>query len=353
MFFQNLLLNYFLPIVFDSIMVLLLALFFLSIFRIKDPGIRVLFFFLPLLKPFLIIIERIDINKLYFQYYKSAVGLRFPDPQSFIKYGSGNSLPTILASDANYIIMLVVIVAIFVLLLIRWINLALFYRNLAYEEKVGRKDVPDIYGIIDDFTSRTGISGPDVSLTYKTYLSPFIVGLKKFTLVISPVLADALSESEKITVIQHELGHIKRKDNLIGWVALILRDLNFFNPAAYIAYYLIRSEQERACDRFVVEYSGRPANTIAKDILNSILKLKSLIRKPGPLIPAASSTFTLSAFFYHKRLANRIEAIISSSGKKIRIRLAPKVFMYILFIFLLLIQIVITFKSGSNIFILR
>ena len=353
MFFQNLLLNYFLPIVFDSIMVLLLALFFLSIFRIKDPGVRILFFFLPLLKPFLIILERIDINKLYFQHYKSAVGLRFPDPQSFIKYGSDNSLPTILASDANYIILLVVIAAIIVLLLIRWVNLALFYRSLAYEEKVGREDVPDIYNVIDDFTSRTGIAGPDVSLTYKTYMSPFIVGLKKFTLVISPVLADALNESEKTTLIQHELGHIKRKDNLLGWAALILRDLNFFNPAAYIAYYLIRSEQERACDRFVVQYSGRSSNTIAKDILNSVLKLKSLIKKPGPLIPAASSTFTLSAFFYRKRLENRIDAITSSSGKSINIRLAPKILMYILFLFLLLIQIVITFKSGSHIFILR
>jgi len=353
MFFLNLLLNYLLPVMFDSIMVLLLALFCLSIFRIKDPGIRILFFFLPLLKPFLVILERININKFYFQHNKSSIGLRFPDPQSLIKHGSDNSFTAILSSDTNYIILLVVIAAILILLLIRWINLAMFYRSLAYEEKVGRKDVPDIYKVIDDFISRTGIAGPDVSLTYKTYTSPFIVGLKKFTLVISPVLADALNESEKTTLIQHELGHIKRKDNLIGWVALILRDLSFFNPAAYIAYYLIRSEQERACDRFVVQYSGRSSNTIAKDILNSVLKLKSLIKKPGPLIPAASSTFTLSAFFYRKRLENRIDAITSSSGKSINIRLAPKILMYILFLFLLLIQIVITFKSGSHIFILR
>ncbi len=36
-------------------------------------------------------------------------------------------------------------------------------------------------------------------------------------------------------------------------MALILRDLNFFNPFAYIGYYLIRSEQEKACDKLVIK----------------------------------------------------------------------------------------------------
>ncbi len=86
MFFLNILAYYFLPIIYDSFIALTLALIFLFIFRIKDPNIRILFFSLPLIKPFLIIIERIDVNKIYFQYFKSTFGLRFPDPLSILKF---------------------------------------------------------------------------------------------------------------------------------------------------------------------------------------------------------------------------------------------------------------------------
>ena len=71
----------------------------------------------------------------------------------------------------------------------------------------------------------------------------------------------ALESSGEIKeiLIRHELSHIRRKDNLIGWVSLIFRDLNFFNPFGYIAYYLIRSEQEKACDGLVAKSDERPS----------------------------------------------------------------------------------------------
>lgn len=353
MFFLNIIVHYFLPIIYDSFVALTLALIFLFIFRIKDPNIRILFFFLPLVKPFLIIIEKIDVNKVYFQYFKSTLGFRFPDPSNILKFDQGSKTSIIFASNADYIIGLVILVAILIFLIIRWINLALFYRRLAYEEKVGRKEVPDIYKIIDNFTAKTKTASPDVSLTHKTYISPFIVGLRRFTLVLSPKLFDRLNESEKETLIQHELCHIKRKDNLIGWVALIIRDLNFFNPFAYIAYYLIRSEQEKACDKIVVKHSGKSANNVAEDILNSILKLKASLGPTSYLIPAASSTFSFSGIFSQRRLENRIHSITNTDPYRIYSKVFPKILMFLLFLLLLFIQTVFTFKIGDLIFVLR
>jgi beta-lactamase regulating signal transducer with metallopeptidase domain len=354
MFFLNIVAHYFLPIIYDSFIALILALIFLFIFRIKDPYIRILFFSLPLIKPFIIIIERIDINKMYFQYFNSASGIRFPDPPSIFKLKEGLRIPAILlSSKTDYIIGFVILIAILIFLIIRWINLALFYRRLAYEEKVGRKEVPDIYSIIDNFTAKIETVSPDVSLTHKTYISPFIVGLKRFTLVLSPKLFDCLSESEKETLIQHELCHIKRKDNLIGWITLIIRDLNFFNPFAYIAYYLIRSEQEKACDQLVVRYSGKSADNIASDILNSILKLKITLDPLSYLIPTASSAFSYGRLFSQKRLENRIHSIAHTNVNRVYSKLFPKIFMFLLFLLLLLIQIVLTFKIGNLIFFLR
>ena len=224
---------------------------------------------------------------------------------------------------------------------------------MAYEDKVGRKEVPDVYGIIDRFVKKINTKSPDVSLTHGNYFSPFVIGVKRFTLVLSPKLLDNLSHDEKDILIQHELSHIKRRDNLIGWIALILRDLNFFNPFAYIVYYLIRSEQEKACDKLVVKYSNEPPVKIAKSILNSILKLKLLMKPNNRLVPLEGFTFSPVGILSQRRLENRVSSIIETNPDKIFIRVFPRILMYFLFILLLFIQIIFTVKISDFIVLLR
>ena len=217
--------------IYSSMVSLVLVLLILFIFRIKDSNIRILFFFLPLIKPFIIITDKIDPSSQL-----DILALRWPDPYNIIRIIRNFERGSLILSDMNYFILLLIIIGITTILIIRWIILYLFYRDLAYEDKVLRKDAPDIYDIIDNFIKKIKIKAPDVSLTSKNYLSPFVIGIKKSTLVLSPNLLERLSSNEKETLIQHELSHIKRKDNLIGWAALVLRDFLFFNPFAYIAY---------------------------------------------------------------------------------------------------------------------
>ena len=350
MFFLNILAHYVLPIIYDSFVVLVLVLLFLSIFRIKDSSIRILFFFLPLIKPFLVIMEKIDAEKLYSMYSGQVSGIRFPDPTNIVKI---EITPANLISNPNYLVLVIIISAILLMLLIRWISIAFFYRRLAYEDKVGREDVPEVYGIIDKFVKKVKTNSPNVSLTHGNYFSPFIIGVKRFTLVLSPKLLDNLSNDEKDILIQHELFHIKRRDNLIGWIALILRDLNFFNPFAYIAYYLIRSEQEKACDKLVVKYSGKSPVEIAKSILNSILKLKLLVGSNNRLVPLEGSAFSPVGILSQKRLENRVSSIIKTDPDIIFMRIFPKILMYFLFILFLFIQIIFTLKISDFIVFLR
>ena len=350
MFFLSILTNYVLPIIYDSFVVLVLVLLFLFIFRIKDSNIRILFFFLPLIKPFIVIFEKINVEKMYDMYYGQVSGIRFPDPINIIRIGNS---PSVTISNPNYLALVIIIIAIFSLLLFRWISIALLYRRLAYEEKVGRKDVPDVYRIIDNFTNKVETHTPDISLTHSDYSSPFIIGIRRFTLVLSPRLLDSLNQNEKDILIRHELSHIKRRDNLIGWIALILRDLSFFNPFGFIAYFLIRSEQEKACDKLVVKYTDKPPVEIAKIILNSLLKLKSLIRSNKHLTPLESSAFSPTGVFSQRRLENRVSSIIKINPDKIHMRVFPKILMYFLFISLLFIQIVIAMKWNDFIIFLR
>jgi bla regulator protein BlaR1 len=156
-----------------------------------------------------------------------------------------------------------------------------------------------------------------------------------------------LEQEEKEVLLHHELSHIKRRDNLIGWIAMVLRDFMFFNPFAYIAYYLIRAEQDSGSDKLVVSHSQKPAKEIAKDLLNAVKKLGDLDgTRP---VPDGVSGFVNAAgrFFAHFRLRNRIRSIVANDGKRIRMRVFPRILMYILFVLVLVFQILIVIDIGQ------
>jgi len=354
MFFLEILTDYIIPVIYSSFSSLVVVLFILFIFRIKDSNIRILFFFLPLIKPFIIIAERIDKSYFHPTPIVPITGLiRLPDPNNIFNIFEGIEKGPAFFSNINYLVLLITAISISVVLVTRWILLYLFYRKLAYEDIVSRKEVPEIYNIIDDYTRKTKIKAPYVSLTHGHYFSPFVVGIKKFALVLSPRLIDTLNTGEKEVLIQHELSHIKRNDNITGWAALILRDLLFFNPFSYIAYSLIKSEQDKDSDKLVVKYTGRPVKEIAKNILNIILKMKSIpALKPSPHL-SQGLQFIPHSLFSQVRLRNRINSILNTNPDRIYSRIFPRILMYILFALLLIIQIMFVVKINDIYLFLR
>ncbi|MHB1377709.1 MAG: hypothetical protein ACYCXB_09890 [Candidatus Humimicrobiaceae bacterium] len=97
----NIIFSYFIPIIYSSMLALLMVLFFLFIFHVKDPTIRTAFFFIPLIKPFIMIIERIDINNLYIQNIGWTMGLRFPDPTKMINLAESRAKDQCLATQGK------------------------------------------------------------------------------------------------------------------------------------------------------------------------------------------------------------------------------------------------------------
>jgi len=351
MFFLEILTDYIIPVIYSSFSSLVIVLFVLFIFRIKDSNIRILFFFLPLLKPFIIIAEKMD--KTYSQPEPLAGLIRLPDPNNAFRVFEELEKGPAVFSDLNYLVLLLIIISIIAILIAKWIILYLFYRKLAYEDVVTRKDVPEIYTIIDDYTGKTKIRAPYVSLTHGHYFSPFVIGIKKFALVLSPRLVDKLNTSEKEVLIQHELSHIKRNDNITSWIALIFRDLLFFNPFSYIAYSLIKSEQDKDSDKLVVKYTGRPVKEIAKNILNIILKMKSIpVLKTSPQ-SSQGLQFIPHSLFSQVKLKNRINAVLKTDPDRIYSRIFPRILMYILFALLLIIQIMFVVKINNIYLFLR
>jgi len=345
---------YILPIIYDSFVTLVLVLFFLFIFRIKDPSIRILFFFLPLIKPFLLITEKLEPHPSYVSVWPIYYGLRIPDPINiFTRFSESNMESLLFVSDINYILIIIASALIFIILILRWVNLYLFYRRLAFEDKVTPEDIPEIYGIMDKFAKKTAIKAPGVSLTHRRFTTPFIVGVKNVTMVICPSFFEILEHPEKETIIHHELSHIKRKDNLISWIAMMLRDILFFNPFAYITYFLIRAEQDSGSDKVMIKYSGRPVNEIAKSLLSAIMKLKSTGSGSAITGPAQALSFGPGRFFSQHRLKNRIRSILRTDQNRIRMRVFPRIMMFVLFFLILILQIFSIININDYIIYLR
>jgi len=128
---------------------------------------------------------------------------------------------------------------------------------------------------------------------------------------------------------------------------MILRDLLFFNPFAYIAYFLIRAEQDSGSDKVIVKYSGRPKKEIAKSLLSAIMKLKSRSSGSSVAGPAQALSLSPGKFFSQHRLKNRIRSILRTDHDRISMRVFPRILMFALFFLILVFQIFIIITTDS------
>lgn len=82
--------------------------------------------------------------------------------------------------------------------------------------------------------------------------------------VLRPVLAlpagltARLSDTELETIVTHEMLHIKRRDNLLSNIHMVLCCGLWFHPLLWIIDRLLIKERERACDERVIELGSEP-----------------------------------------------------------------------------------------------
>ena len=78
--------------------------------------------------------------------------------------------------------------------------------------------------------------------------TPFVFGIIKPKIYIPA----NLSEAERSFVLKHELTHIRRKDYIIKPLAFFIVCLHWFNPFAWMAFYLMSKDMEMSCDESVI-----------------------------------------------------------------------------------------------------
>lgn len=96
-------------------------------------------------------------------------------------------------------------------------------------------------------------------------------------------------------ILLHEKAHIKRKDNLIRLLALLVVCIHWFNPFAWLLLKMLYSDMELACDETVLSKCNE---TQRKEYANALLS-------------ATEKTNIFVAAFGGAKIKNRIENILS------------------------------------------
>jgi beta-lactamase regulating signal transducer with metallopeptidase domain len=121
------------------------------------------------------------------------------------------------------------------------------------------------------------------------------LGLRPVVVLPTRLLAE-LSPQERDALLAHELAHVRRRDDLVRWLEVIVLGAFWWNPVAWFARRKLREAEEECCDAWVVWALPAARRAYGEAMLATIEFLTD-----GPKLPAlAGSNFGGS--FYKRRI---------------------------------------------------
>lgn len=84
------------------------------------------------------------------------------------------------------------------------------------------------------------------------------LGLRHPTILVTTGLVGLLDEEELEGVLAHEMAHVWRRDNWLGWLIFGLRLVSFYNPVVLLAFHQIGHDTEKVCDAQAGMVTGKP-----------------------------------------------------------------------------------------------
>src|SRR5262245_32271888 len=103
--------------------------------------------------------------------------------------------------------------------------------------------------------------------TSHALLEPALVGIVRPVLLLPRGIAEHLTRAQLEAVLEHELSHWRRRDNLTAAVHMLVEAVFWFHPLVWWIGARLVEERERACDEAVVR-AGHDGRTYAEGILN-------------------------------------------------------------------------------------
>lgn len=117
-------------------------------------------------------------------------------------------------------------------------------------------------------------------------LEPGVVGLWHPILLLPDRITETLTPRQFETVVAHELCHVRRRDNLIAAIHMVVEAVCWFHPLVWWIGARMLAERERACDEAVLEQGLEP-----RDYADAILNVcKLCVESPIACVSGVSGS---------------------------------------------------------------
>jgi Zn-dependent protease with chaperone function len=117
---------------------------------------------------------------------------------------------------------------------------------------------PGLQALANHLATRLGAPCPRVQVCAYDRPLALTYGLWWPTVLLSAWMVQHLDACELEAVVAHEIGHVARRDYLVGWLATVLRDAFCYLPTSWAAYRQLQHEREFACDALAVGATRHP-----------------------------------------------------------------------------------------------
>lgn len=261
------------------------------IFRVQNPSVRVAFLGVALMRPVLVFLEcgnRIDKES----FFGISAGIRLPDifrttPYRVINHEyAGSTRDGGVVTMQQFVTGMLIVLLIVAATLITLRFLALFsFRRRIYRDAIpgGGADGKELLGIISALSQEIGLARPpEVVVVRGNWETPCAVGCFRHAIFVSAGLLYKMEPEELKAILVHELGHIKRRDNLRHCITLAFRDFQFFNPFSYVSIKRMNLEREKACDRLALMVTNVSPQQLAATLVRMSRQAFSLRMRPLP-----------------------------------------------------------------------
>jgi len=110
------------------------------------------------------------------------------------------------------------------------------------------------------------VAAPVIVKQAPSSIEPGLVGVWKPVILLPQGIAEHLHGAEMDAIIDHEICHLRRRDNLLAATHMLVEALFWFHPMVWWLGARLNAERERACDESVLA-SGRSPHVYAEAIL--------------------------------------------------------------------------------------
>ena len=120
--------------------------------------------------------------------------------------------------------------------------------------------------VVADLSLPLSIDAPIPVREAATTLEPGLFGILSPTLLLPRGIAQQLTPTQLAAVLEHEMCHWRRRDNLTAAIHMLVEVLFWFHPLVWWVGGQLVAERERACDEAVIR-SGSDPHAYAEGIL--------------------------------------------------------------------------------------